>query len=138
MKQQHAQHAHHLSMNAERALLYTCSSCLTPHGSRSESCHFISIVIHERTSLSRLSSSTSTLSFPVFFFSFHLLHCELYSELDNLIAMESLCYSAKGSNDASDVSVSLTGYEPNFMAFRAQRLVRFLLLHYPVIGPGHG
>ena len=37
-------------------------------------------------------------------------------ELDNLIAMESLCYSAKGSNDAYDVSVSLTGYEPNFMA----------------------
>ena len=55
-------------------------------------------------------------SFPVFFFSFHLLHCELYSELDNLIAMESLCYSAKGSDDAYDVSVSLTGYEPNFMA----------------------
>ena len=57
------------------------------------------------------------LSFPVFFFSFHLLHCELYSELDNLIAMESLCYSAKVSDDACDVSVSLTGYEPNFMAF---------------------
>ena len=46
------------------------------------------------------------LSFPVFFFSFHLLHCELYFELYNLIAMESLCYSAKGSNDAYDVSVT--------------------------------
>ena len=58
------------------------------------------------------------LSFFVFFFSFHLLHCELYSELDNLIAMEILCHSAnKGSNDAYDVSVSLTGYEPKFMAF---------------------
>ena len=33
--------------------------------------------------------------------------------------MESLCYSAKESNDAFDVSVSLTGYEPNFMAFSA-------------------
>ena len=32
--------------------------------------------------------------------------------------MESLCYSAnKGSDDAYDVSTSLTGYEPNFMAF---------------------
>ena len=31
--------------------------------------------------------------------------------------MESLCYSAKGSNDAYDVSVSLTGYEPNYLAF---------------------
>ena len=30
VKQQHAQHAHHLSMNAERALLYDCWSCLTP------------------------------------------------------------------------------------------------------------
>ena len=32
--------------------------------------------------------------------------------------MESLCYSAnKGSDDAYDVSTSLTGYEPNFMTF---------------------
>ena len=80
------------------------------------------------------------LSFPVFFFSFHLLHCELYSELDNLIAMQNLRYSAnKGSDDAYDVSASLTGYEPNFMAFsELNDSFRFLLLHYPVIGPGHG
>ena len=58
------------------------------------------------------------LSFPVFFFSFHLLHCELFSELDNLIAMESLCYSAnKGSDDAYDVSTSLT--ESGCPIFRA-------------------
>ena len=32
--------------------------------------------------------------------------------------MESLCHSAnRGSDDAYDVSTSLTGYEPNFMAF---------------------
>ena len=32
--------------------------------------------------------------------------------------MQNLRYSAnKGSDDAYDVSVSLTGYEPNFMAF---------------------
>ena len=32
--------------------------------------------------------------------------------------MESLCYSAnKGSDDAYDVSTSLTGYEPNFVTF---------------------
>ena len=32
--------------------------------------------------------------------------------------MESLCYSAnKGSDDAYDVSTSLTGYEPNFLTF---------------------
>ena len=31
--------------------------------------------------------------------------------------MESLCYSAKGSNDANDVSVSLTSYEPKLLTF---------------------
>ena len=36
------------------------------------------------------------LSFPVFFFSFHLLHCELYSELDNLIAMEACATPPRG------------------------------------------
>ena len=57
------------------------------------------------------------LSFPVFF-SCHLLHCELYTELDNLIVMESLCYSAnKESKDAHDVSTSFAGFEPNFMTF---------------------
>ena len=51
-------------------------------------------------------------------FSFHLLHSELYPELDNPIVMESLCYSAnKESEDAYDVSTSLTGYEPNFVTF---------------------
>ena len=43
------------------------------------------------------------LSFPVFFFSFHLLHFELHTELDN--------------HDAYDVHTSLTDYERNFMAF---------------------
>ena len=58
------------------------------------------------------------LFFPVFFFSFHLLHFELHTELDNLIAMQNLRDSAnKGSDDADDVHTSLTGYEPNFMAF---------------------
>ena len=115
-KQQHAQHAHHLSMNGERALLYTCSSCLTPHWLK---IWVLSFHLHSHPWAHLLESLLLFyfhLSFPVFF-SFHLLHCELYSELDNLIAMESLCYSAKGSDDAYDVSVSLTGYEPNFMAF---------------------
>ena len=34
------------------------------------------------------------LSFPVFFFSFHLLHFEQHTELDNLIAMQNLRTSA--------------------------------------------
>ena len=46
------------------------------------------------------------------------MHFEQHTELDNPIAMQNLRTSAnKGSNDAYDVSVSLTGYEPNFMAF---------------------
>ena len=46
------------------------------------------------------------------------MHPEQHTELDNLIAMQNLRTSAdKGSNDAYDVSVSLTGYEPNYMAF---------------------
>ena len=50
------------------------------------------------------------LSFPVFFHSSVLMHSEQHTELDNLITMQSnLRNSAKGSNDAYDVSVSLTG-----------------------------
>ena len=79
-----------------------------PHGSS------LSLVTCHPCTCASLLEFTSLLfyfdlSFPVFFFSFHLLHCELYSELDKLIAMESLCYSAnKGSDDAYDVSTSLT------------------------------
>ena len=71
-------------------------------------------------------------------FSFYFLHSELYTELDNLIAMESLCYSAnKESEDAYDVSTSLTGYEPNFVTFGElnDSSVPFLFLHDPVLGP---
>ena len=51
-------------------------------------------------------------------FSFHVFHSELYPELDNPIVTESLCYSADTeSEDAYDVSTSLTGYEPNFLTF---------------------
>ena len=58
--------------------------------------------------------------FLLFFlvFSFYFLHSELYPELDNPIVMESLCYSVnKESEDAYDVSTSLTGYEANFVTF---------------------
>ena len=72
-------------------------------------------VIHGRTSLTRFSLSTSTcsfLSFSVYFF-----QSELYSEPDNPIVMESLCYSNKGSEDAYDVSTSCSSYEPNVLTF---------------------
>ena len=58
------------------------------------------------------------LSFTILSLFFPLLHFEQHTELDNLIAMQNLRTSAnKGSNDVYDVAVSLTGYEPNFMAF---------------------
>ena len=46
------------------------------------------------------------------------MHFEQHTELDNLITMQNLRTSAnKESNDAYDVHTSLTGYEPNYMAF---------------------
>ena len=54
------------------------------------------------------------LTFTVFFLSSVLMHPEHYTDLDNLHTVENnLLHSAKGSNDAYDVTHSLTGYEPN-------------------------
>ena len=51
------------------------------------------------------------LSFTVLSFFFPLLHFELHTELDNLIAMQNLRTSAnKGSDDAHDVHTSLTRF----------------------------
>ena len=55
--------------------------------------------------------------------------CELYSELDNPIVMESLCYSAnKESEDAYDVSTSLThnGSEYLLVALRRDTRMGFV------------
>ena len=102
---------------ARRAHSFTLHVVSHLIGSRSESCHKH---LHYHPCAHLLDSLLPFyfhLFFPVFF-SFHLLHSELYPELDNPIVMESLCYSAnKGSDDAYDVSTSLTGYEPNFMTF---------------------
>ena len=46
------------------------------------------------------------------------MHPEPHTDLDNLNTVQhNLRSSAKGSNDAYDVTVSLTGYEPNDMVF---------------------
>ena len=46
------------------------------------------------------------------------MHSEQHTELDNLITVQhNLRNSAKESNDANDVTFSLTGYEPNNMVF---------------------
>ena len=79
-------------------------------GSSTGSSHNHLHTIHGAPSLIRFSSSTSTC--PSLSFSFYFFHSELYSELDNLIAMQNLRYSAnKGSDDAYDVSASLTPSE---------------------------
>ena len=79
------------------------------------------VISHPRSyPLAHLFDSLLPFYFHLFFpvFAFYLLHSEMYPELDNPIVMESLCYSAnKGSDDAYDVSTSLTGYEPNFVTF---------------------
>ena len=90
----------------------TCTSWLK--------CFWVSLVIHVHVRFSLIFDILPfyfDLSFPVLFFSFHFLHHELQTELDNQIAMEILCRSAnRESNDAYDVTPSLTGYEPNYMA----------------------
>ena len=54
------------------------------------------------------------LSFTVFFHSSVLMHPDLHTDLGNLNSVKyNLRHSAKGSNDAYDVTHSLTGYEPN-------------------------
>ena len=88
----------------------------TSSGSSCESLHKPSPYHPWRTLFDSLLPFYFYLFLPVF--SFYFLHSELYSELDNPIVMESLCYSAnKESEDAYDVSVSLTSYEPNFVTF---------------------
>ena len=60
------------------------------------------------------------LTFTVLFHFSFLMLPEQHTELDNLITMQpNLRTSAKRNNDAFDVSVSLTGYEPNDMVFNA-------------------
>ena len=70
---------------------------------------------HPYTCASLLEFTSLTLyfdlSFTIFSLFFSLMHFEQHTELDNLIAMQNLRTSAnKGSNDAYDVSVSLTCY----------------------------
>ena len=111
----------------------TRTTCTSPERARRAHSFTLDVVSHligsspEPFHIHPWSSSWRTLfdSYLPFYFhlffpviSFHVLRSELYSELDNPIVMESLCHSAnKGSKDAFDVSTSLTGYEPNFLAF---------------------
>ena len=90
-----------------------------PHGSSVLESHIIRIVIHVRLSLSSpFSPSTSICPSPSSPFSSLSCTSSCPTELDNLIAMQNLRTSAnKGSNDAYDVSVSLTDVESTVTRF---------------------
>ena len=101
---------------ARRAHSFTLDVVSHLIGSSPESFHIHPWSSSWRTLFDSLLPFYFYLFLPVF--SFYFLHSELYSELDNPIVMESLCYSAnKESEDAYDVSTSFTGYEPNLLTF---------------------
>ena len=95
-----------------------------PHGSR---CSWVSLHHHSHPCASLFEFASLffyfDLSFTIFSFFFLLLHFELHTEFDNLIAMQNLRTSAdKESNDAYDVSVSLTEIDRNeFHELMAQK-----------------
>ena len=117
-------HETNYSMNNDTRNMHITWACIESAQSLS---HFVHLVSHapHGSSLSLVTCHPCTcafllefdfltfhfdLSFPVFFFSFPLLHFELHTELDNLITMQNLRNSAnKGSDDAYDVHTSLTG-----------------------------
>ena len=73
------------------------------------------------------------LSFPVFFHSSVLMHPDLHTDLDNLDSVENnLRHSSKGSNDAYDVTFSLTvGVRTYEVVFRGlSRPISLILTRY--------
>ena len=144
-KQQLERNAQHAAQQARHQWRRSwCTSCASSHIARTLphlmiiSHHLAQVLskhfvihghIHGRTSLTRFSLSISACSFLSF--SVHFLHSELFSELDNPIVMESLCYFAnKGSDDAYDVSTSFASCEPNVHDLRRTlRLINSPFLH---------
>ena len=108
-------HETNYSMNNDMRNMHITGACTESAQSLS---HFVHLVSHapHGSSLSLVTCHPCScafllefdlllfyfdLSFPVFFFSFALLHFELHTELDKLIAMQNLRYSAnKGRDDA--------------------------------------
>ena len=94
------------------------------------------MVIHERTSLSRLSSSTSTCSSQSAFLSTSCTPSwarqpDRHGKLV-LLRQQGEWRRLRRHHLPHRLWAQLHGLR------RAQRLFRFFLLHYPVIGPGHG
>ena len=117
----HHQEWHEQSQRARSAQVSTAArrqlcfmshwSCVTPHWLKSFACLSSSRhVAHVSFSLILFDLPFYfNLSFPVFFLSSVLMHPDLHIDLDNLDSVENnLRHSAKGSNDAYDVTNSLT------------------------------
>ena len=127
----------------QRALLYTWWCCFTPNWLKiwilSSN---ISIVIHERTSLSFLSSSTPTC--PSLSSAFPSTSCTPSCTLSSttwsswkacatvLLRQQGEWRRLRGLHLPHRLWAQLHDLQ------RAQRLIGFFLLHCPVIGPGHG
>ena len=114
---EHAQHAQRLSMNASAQFL---SHLLMFGHMHFVAQVFMSVICHPCTWAFLLEFTFLpfyfNLSFTVLSFFFPLLHFEQHTELNNLIAMQNLRTSEnRESNDAYDVTDSLTNYEPNYM-----------------------
>ena len=87
----------------------TRTTCTSEHSSAP--CEVFLVFITCHTTLAQVV--LESVIFVLFLFSF-LMHSDLHTDLDNLNTVQiNLRNSAKGSNDACDVTVSLTGYEPN-------------------------
>ena len=107
--------AHDLHKKAQKRAV-SCVLCLTDDvshhigSSRSRFCHliFTPCICAVLSDLFDLPFYFE-LSFSVFFHSSVLMHPDLHTDLDNLDSLENnLRHSAKGSNDAYDVTFSLT------------------------------
>ena len=116
MNKHDARDLHKWALQRTVSLRSSCWSRVTPHWLKS------SLSLSSSRHVSHVSSSLILFDLPfyfhlyfsVLFLSSFLMHSDLHTDLDNLDSVENnLRHSAKGSNDAYDVTFSLTGYEPN-------------------------
>ena len=92
-----------------------------------------------RLSLSSPLSLSFDLSFTILSLFFPLMHFEQHTELDNLIAMQNLrTFANKGSNDAYDVSVSLTAMMGVAVATKDELAVMLVVQYVAYVRPRSG
>ena len=124
-------------------LAHSAHSLMSSHTSLAQDLSLvidISTVIQERTSLSRFSSSISTC--PFLSSSFPSTSCTASCTLSSTTwspCKTCATLPTRGVTTPTTSPPPSQVYEPNVMAFsELNDFIGFLLLHYPVIGPGHG